>query len=63
MFGFLFGWGVFWLLIWLVALFLAALAHSKTKSDGSLGLGTISLIGVGVSFIWLFAVLAGRLVS
>ncbi len=54
MFGFLIGWGVFWLLCWVLAFALGALA----RMDELLGMGVIGAI---LSVIFLIAVFVGRL--
>jgi hypothetical protein len=56
MFGFFVGWGVFWLLIWLVALVWGLLG----RSDGLTGCGAL---GIAFSVIYLIAVVVGKLVT
>jgi hypothetical protein len=55
MFGFLIGWGVFWLLIWAVVL----LTGLSTKEENWTAAGTV--FGM-ISIIYLIAVIIGRLV-
>lgn len=56
MFGFLIGWGVFWLLLWL----LIALGGYRYKSDDALGIG---VLGSLLSMLFLVAVVVGRLAA
>ena len=56
MFGFLVGWGIFWMLLW-VASFLAGVLGN---SDNLTGLG---VLGTMVSVIFLIAVFVGKLVT
>jgi hypothetical protein len=56
MFGFLVGWGVFWMLLW-VASFIAGVLGN---SDNLTGLG---VLGTMVSVIFLIAVFVGKLVT
>jgi hypothetical protein len=56
MFGFLVGWGVFWMLLW-VASFIAGVLGN---SDNLTGLG---VLGTVVSVIFLIAVFVGKLVT
>lgn len=56
MFGFFVGWGVFWLLVWLLALFVGILG----RSDGLTGTGAL---GTVFCVIYLIAVVVGKLVA
>lgn len=56
MFGFFVGWGVFWLLLWMLALFVGLLG----RSDGLTGMGAL---GTVFSVIYLIAVIVGKLVA
>jgi len=56
MFGFLVGWGVFWLSLWITFTVLGALA----KEDNMVGAG---IILSAISFFYLIAVLIGNAVS
>ena len=56
MFGFLVGWGVFWLLLWVTSFMAGILGNS----DGLTGLG---VLGTMVSVIFLIAVFVGKLVT
>jgi hypothetical protein len=56
MFGFLVGWGVFWLLIW----FLLFVGGVIAESENAIGWG---FIGSVLSAVFLFAVIVGKLVS
>lgn len=56
MFGFLVGWGVFWMLLWVAAFIAGVLGNS----DNLTGLG---VLGTMVSVIFLIAVFVGKLVT
>jgi hypothetical protein len=56
MFGFLIGWGVFWLILWAIMLILGVLV----KSDGMLGWGAAGTI---LSMVFLMSVMVGRLAA
>ncbi len=56
MFGFLIGWGVFWLLTWICMFVLGAFA----RMDNLTG---FSVVGVLISVIYLIAVAVGKAVG
>jgi hypothetical protein len=56
MFGFLVGWGVFWLLLWL----LITLGGYRYKSNDTMGFG---ILGSLLSLLFLVAVVVGRLAA
>ena len=55
MFGFLVGWGVFWLLIWLCVLFIGISTKEENWAAAGIVFGAISIF-------YLIAVIVGRLV-
>lgn len=56
MFGFLLGWGIFWLLIWITV----ALIGHYTRSEEWLGAGTVFAV---ISIFYLIAVIVGNAFS
>lgn len=62
MFGFLIGWGVFWLLLWL-AVFWGLKRTQGQAADGDEILLGGAAIGVVVSAIYLIAVVVGGLLA
>jgi hypothetical protein len=63
MFGFLFGWGVFWLLIWASVFTLSFMPFGAKPTDSDYKLRVAGILGLFVSAFWIMAVSAGRLVS
>lgn len=59
MFGFLVGWGVFWLVFWSAITALAMISSSSKGED----VGAAGLVGILVSMAWLLACWAGHAVS
>lgn len=56
MFGFMVGWGVFWLMLWVTAL----VAGLTGKSDGLTGTGAVGTI---LTVMYLIAVFVGKWVA
>lgn len=63
MFGFLFGWGVFWLLIWGSVFMLSFMPFGAARTKTDYDFRVAGILGLFVSAFWIMAVSAGRLVS
>lgn len=60
MFGFLIGWGVFWVIIW--GCLLGIFASDKFPTRGTQDMVAITAIGLAISIIYLIACFVGHIV-